>query len=183
MKKTAKLILYALFASLFCILSPLSIPVGSVPISLATMAIFVVSCLLGTRSVIPVCLYLSLGIFGVPVFSGGLGGFSVILGPTGGYLVGYIPCAFVSGWILERLSFRSSAIPFAFAVGNVFVYLCGMAWLMCSAMSHVAVSRAVFAGVLPFLPGDILKIAAASMLGTALRKRLHLSDYLQSPTR
>lgn len=181
MKKTARLSLYALFTALFCILSPLSIPIGPVPISLATLAIFITSCLLGTKSVIPVCLYLSLGALGVPIFSGGQGGFSALLGPTGGYLVGYIPCALVSGYIAERFSFRPSALPFALAVGNAFVYLCGTTWFMFSAMGHCTVRRAVLICIFPFLPGDILKIAAASMLGTVLRKRLRLSHAPPSP--
>ena len=90
----------ALFSGILCVLAPVALPVpGSpVPLSLATFAVYLTGMILGTKQgVLSVLVYLFLGTVGLPVFSGFSGGIGILLGPTGGYLLGYIPCVLVTG--------------------------------------------------------------------------------------
>ena len=153
--KTADTVVCALFAAIICVISPWSLPIsGEVPISLATAAIYLASACAGwKRGTVSVLLYIVIGALGVPVFSSFRGGLSVIAGPTGGYIIGYLPCAFICGFIIDR-------------IGNAV----GTAWYMFITKNPLIPSLA--GCVLPFLPGDAAKIAAASLLGYELRKRV-----------
>lgn len=92
------LTLTALMAAMLCVLGPLSIPIGPVPLSLATLVIYLSVYLLGWKwGLVSVVVYLLVGMSGVPVFSGFGGGLGRLLGPTGGYLIGYLPLAALSG--------------------------------------------------------------------------------------
>ena len=96
--KTRDMTLIAVMAALICVAGPLTIPAGPIPLSLATFAVYMAGSVLGKkRGTIAVALYLMIGIIGVPVFSGFSGGFQKLAGVTGGYLVGYLPCAYLSG--------------------------------------------------------------------------------------
>jgi biotin transport system substrate-specific component len=141
------------------------IPIGPVPIVLQNMFVLLAGLLLGPGwGAASVALYLLLGMLGLPVFSAGGGGIGHLLGPTGGYLAGYLPAVFTvgaisrAGWRGSRR--RSMAIDVLAAVcGSLIVYLCGVLWLQ--RVAGLTLPQAVAAGALPFLPGDALKIAAA----------------------
>ena len=121
----------ALLTAVICVVAPLSIQTGAIPISLATLAVYIAGICLGPRdAVIAVALYLLIGGAGLPVFSGWQGGLDKILGPTGGYIAGYIPCAIIAGVIIEVFGKNKIAYPIAMACGTVVLYALGTTWFI-----------------------------------------------------
>ena len=132
------------------------------------MAIYLTIILLDKkRATISVAVYLLIGFVGLPVFSGFTGGAGKLLGPTGGYLIGYLALSWVAGTVLERLE-RSMIL--ALSIGTVGLYLVGTLWLMFQ--SKLDFVTALSIGVLPFIIFDIVKIIAAVMLGNSIKKRI-----------
>ena len=167
MSRTRQLTLTALAAALLCVLAPLSIPIGPVPLSLATLVVLLMPYLLDTgKSLIAVALYLGLGAAGLPVFSGWTGGVAKLAGPTGGYLVGYLLLALAGGLTLRLTKGRFWLTAAGFAVGTLLLYVVGTAWLMIE--TGLSLPAALTAGMLPFLPGDAVKIAFAAKFGPLL---------------
>jgi biotin transport system substrate-specific component len=174
----------AVMTAALCIAAPFSVPVGPVPISLATLIILLAVYILGWKwGTVSVLLYLLLGMAGLPVFSGFSGGFVKLAGPTGGYLVGYIPLALITGLAIalsDRLFTtvsRHKAVWIrliqivGMLLGTAVLYTLGTAWF-CIIMD-CTVSYALTLCVIPFIPGDLLKILIAILLGPELRKRIH----------
>lgn len=169
--KTGNMTLTAVMAALICIAGPLVIPAGPIPLSLATFAVYLSGAILGKkRGTAAVALYLAIGIIGVPVFSGFSGGFQKLAGVTGGYLFGYLPCAFLSGLGAERAEKEGMKwiLPAAMTAGTAVLYTIGTAWFMIQTGN--ALGAALSLCVLPFLPGDAVKIAAAVFLTFPVRK-------------
>ncbi|MBQ3466458.1 MAG: biotin transporter BioY [Firmicutes bacterium] len=161
----------ALMAAVLCILGPLTIPVGPVPITLVPLAIFLSVYILGTkRGTIAVILYLLIGAVGVPVFSGFAGGFGKIAGPTGGYLLGYIFAALIAGWFIHRFNDNVVIQFLGMLLGLIVLYAFGTAWLSISA--GMDIKAAIAAGVLPFVVFDIAKIIIAILLGRTIKRRV-----------
>ena len=171
--------LCGLFAALMAICSLISIPLGftPVPVNLATLGVFLAGGLLGKKyGTISIAVYVLLGAVGVPVFAGFRGGLSVLVGPTGGYIIGYIAAAFLVGLLTELLvpkAGRSAgreilACIIAMIIGLFACYLLGTLWFMIS--THTGVWAALVSCVFPFLPGDALKIAAGAILTQKLRR-------------
>ncbi len=172
--KVKDMTLTAVMAALVCIAGPLTIPAGPIPLSLATLAVYLAGAVLGKkRGTLAVALYLLIGIIGVPVFSGFSGGFQKLAGVTGGYLVGYLPCAFLSGLGAERAEEESRIwiLPAKMAAGTAVLYTIGTAWFMIQ--SGNALGTALSLCVVPFLPGDAVKIAAAVMPTVPVRKAVY----------
>ena len=170
--KSSEQLRMTVYASLLAALTAagayLSIPVGPVPIVLQNLFILLAGLLLGSRwGLASVSIYLLAGTCGLPVFAGGLGGIGRILGPTGGYLVGYLPAVYVVGFISERTGQRAVFDLIAMVCGSIIVYVSGVAWL--KLLTGMTLGKTLTVGVLPFLPGDALKIAAALAIATALR--------------
>ena len=169
--KLRDLTLTAIFAALLCVASPWSIPIGPIPITLATFVIYLAGALLGwKRGTMAVAVYLLLGLAGLPVFTGFAGGAAKLVGPTGGYLVGYIPCALLTGILSERFR-RTWADVTGMLLGTVVLYALGTVWFCIEAGSPLG--HALTVCVLPFLPGDAGKIAAAAALAAVLRPALN----------
>ena len=163
-ERTALLAGTATFIALIAAGAWAAVPVGPVPVTLQTFFLLLAAPVLKRRAVVPAALYLLLGAANLPVFHSGLSGIGVLLGPTGGFLVGFVPAAAVAGLAYER---RSRALRAAgLAAGTLVIYACGVAWLLLSA--GLALPAAVLAGVLPFLPGDALKGAGVFLLGERL---------------
>ena len=164
----------AVMAALLCAAGPLTVAVGPVPLSLATFAVYLAAAVLGTkRGTLAVALYLLIGLAGVPVFSGLSGGFGKLAGVTGGYLVGYLPCALISGLPVQYG--QSSCAPgwrgpACMALGTAVLYAVGTSWFMLQTQNGLAASLGMC--VIPFLPGDAAKIAAATVLAAPIRKAL-----------
>lgn len=154
-----------------CILAPFSIPIGPVPISLTNLAIYFSLYVLGMKKgTISYLVYLLIGFIGVPVFSGFTSGPEKLFGPTGGYLIGFIPMAVLAGILIDKFS-SSRIISFlGMAAGTVICYGIGTAWLAWQA--HLDWKAALFAGVIPFISGDVIKIALAAIAGPEIRKQL-----------
>lgn len=167
-RKTA---IVGILAALICVFSPLSLPIGAIPISLSTLAVYVVSSSVNKKySVIAVAIYILIGAMGLPVFSSFTGGFQCITGYTGGYIIGYIPCAFIIGMLTDKYENKKIIYPLSMTAGTAVCYLCGTLWYMCRA--ECGFSQSVAICVLPFIIGDILKITAASFIGITLKNRI-----------
>jgi len=162
----------ALGATLICVAGPLTIPVGPIPLSLATFAVYLAGAILGARrGALAVALYLLLGILGVPVFSGFTGGFQKLAGVTGGYLLGYLPCAFLTGLGMEKAAEnRRWPLLLMMLAGTAVLYALGTAWFMVQTGNGLL--SALSLCVIPFLPGDAIKIAVATLLTFPVRKAL-----------
>ncbi len=164
--------LTAVMSALLCIAAPFSVPMPSaVPLSLATLAVYLTGALLGKRKgTAAVCLYVMIGLVGLPVFSGFMGGFAVIAGATGGYILGYIPCAFLTGLLTEFSGGKLRGMAAGMVLGTLVLYLFGTVWFILFTDSEAG--TAIVGCVLPFLPLDTLKIVAACALSLPLRDRL-----------
>ena len=159
--------LAGIFLALLCVLSPFSIPLGPVPITLATFFIYLIAAILDTKiSCTIVALYLLLGSFGLPVFSSFQGGFQVILGPTGGFLIGYLPCTFIISFFLKLMNKRKWAYPFLMICGTLILYTIGTIWFM--VYSNSSLLKSLYTCVIPFLIGDLFKIIIASFISIYL---------------
>ncbi|MGA2481437.1 MAG: biotin transporter BioY [Spirochaetia bacterium] len=134
------------------------LPFTPVPVTLQTLAVLLAGCLLGSgRGALAVLAYIGEGAAGLPVFSGGRGGFVHLLGPTGGYLLGFLAAAYIVGFLAERGTLRSwPGTLLTLVLGNVILYIPGVIWLG----AYTGMDKAVQFGFLPFLAGDVLKIAA-----------------------
>lgn len=158
----------ALFAALTAVGAFLSIPIGPVPIVLQNMFVYLAGLLLGSRwGLASVGVYLLVGAVGLPVFAGGLGGIGRFVGPTGGYLVGYLPTVFLIGKIARRDAPQIIADVLAMICGTLVLYACGVTWL--KIVSGMPLGKTLALGVYPFLIGDAIKIAAAAAIAKALR--------------
>jgi biotin transport system substrate-specific component len=138
------------------------LPFSPVPITGQTFAVLVVGASLGSRrGVASLALYLLLGLLGLPFFAGGTSGLSVLLGPTGGYLIGFIIAAWLVGLLAARgLDRKIPSALLAFLAGEMVIYLFGVAWLSL----YLGILHAIIAGFLPFLIGDAIKLAAAGFV-------------------
>ena len=163
--KTRRMTLCALFAALTAVCAQVVIPLGAVPVNLALLPLLLCAALLPVRYAVAAALvYIGMGAAGLPVFAGMAGGPGVLLGPTGGYLAGYVLCVWLAAWMIHRGVHRCLAM----GAGTAACYGLGAAWMMLSA--DISLSQALLTGVAPFLPGDMLKILVA----TYLAKRLYI---------
>ena len=183
-------------AALLCVLGPLSIEIGPVPLSLATFVVYLAGAVLGWKwGTMAVLVYLLLGMAGVPVFAGFTGGAAKVAGVTGGYLAGYLPCALITGLgstpalpfagrkakekafgLLASAGARRRIIRLALfmVLGTAVLYLIGTAWFMFQTGNGLAVSLGLC--VYPFLAGDALKIAAAVLIASPVKLALERMD-------
>jgi len=163
----------SLLAALIAAGAYLAIPIGPVPIVLQNLFVFLAGLLLGSRwGFASVGVYLFAGALGLPVFAGGLGGIGRLVGPTGGYLVGFLPAVFVIGLIAERAKENVLIEVIAMVCGSVIIYLFGVTWL--KILTNMTLSKTLAVGMYPFLPGDIIKIAVAIPIVRALRPILRV---------
>ncbi len=154
-----------------CILAPFSIPIGPVPISLTNLAIYFSLYVLGMKKAsISYLVYLLIGFIGVPVFSGFTSGPEKLFGPTGGYLIGFIPMAVLAGILIDKFSNNRMIAFLGMAAGTIICYGFGTVWLAYQA--HLDWKAALFAGVIPFILGDAVKIVLAAAVGPEIRKQL-----------
>ena len=174
MKKsdTKAMVFCALFATLIVILAQIQLPLpGLVPLSLATFGIMLAGLLLGWQyGLLAVAVYILLGAVGVPVFAGFKGGLAALTGPTGGYIAGYLPYAAIAGLNLKKAQDSFWGRCGLLALGTLACYALGTAWFMYATGRTLGESMTLC--VLPFLPGDGVKIALASFLAPRLRKAI-----------
>ena len=172
--------LVALFAALtvvFAIVPPIPVPLIPVPVTLQTLGVMLAGLVLGPRlALLAIGLYLALALVGFPVLPGARSGLAVFAGPTGGFLIGFLPGAWVAGWMARRAAQVaggecSAARAFwgnltaAVLGGALVVYLIGVPWL--AAVTGMDISKAIMA-VAIFVPGDIVKAVIAALVATRL---------------
>ena len=169
--------------AVMCILAPISIPIGPIPISLSTLVVFLSVFLLGTKwSAISCLIYLVLGAVGLPVFSGYTGGIGKLLGPTGGYIIGFVFTAIIAGMFLSYADKHFTGKKgvfiafFGMLVALIATYAFGTIWF--TIWSGTTFGYALTVCVLPFIPVDIIKLVIATILGRAVRSRL-MKSFLQ----
>ena len=170
-KTTQRLTLSALLCALCAVLSQIQIPLPPVPLSLSLLGVPLCGVLLGSRwGSAAVGCYVALGAVGVPVYAGFAGGVSVLLGPTGGFLIGYILCAWTAGALIQRFGASRLSLILSMAAGTLICYALGTAWF--SFVSGTNLAGSLSACVLPFIPGDVLKILLAASLCLRMQKPL-----------
>lgn len=167
----------ALMAALMCVLCPVSVPIGPIPISLSILVILLTVYVLGTwRALVSYTVYLLLGAVGMPVFSGFQGGLAKLAGPTGGYLAGFWLMILVAGIIMEKGKRNLLVTILGMLVGVAIDYAVGTAWFVFQTESTVV--HALDVCVYPFIPFDVAKIVIAVLLGSVVYKGLQRAKLL-----
>ena len=173
--KTRDITLIGVMAALICVAGPLSIQIGPVPISLASFAVYLAGAVLGwKKGPLAVAIYLLIGGVGLPVFAGFSGGFSRLAGVTGGYLVGYLPCALITGLGVSQPPAPQKPawhLPVMMVLGTLALYILGTAWFMAQTGNGLGASLGMC--VIPFLPGDAAKIVAATLIAAPVRRAVY----------
>lgn len=168
----------ALFAALLCILAPIAIPVGTIPVTLAVFVVMLAGIVLPWRQAGAALLaYLLMGLIGLPVFSGGQAGAAVFIGPTGGYLWCYLPMAVVISWICGRRELNVGRALLGNALALILCYATGTAQFML--IMDCSTAYALRICVVPFVLVDVVKAIAAAVLGVQIRKRLQIAGLLK----
>lgn len=167
-EKLRRVVLASLMAALTAVGAYIHVPIGPVPIVLSTLFVILSGLLLGSRwGLASMGLYLLVGAIGLPVFAGGKGGFAHFLGPTGGYLFGFLLASWLTGLISERS--RGSLIldVFAVIIGSLAIYSIGVPWL--KMVTQMSWTKTFTVGVVPFLIGDTIKAVVAVVLARSVR--------------
>ncbi len=163
----------ALGGAVICVLAPISIPVGAVPLSLSLFAVLVVAAILPARlALLSVLCYIALGAVGAPVFAGFIGGFQTIIGPMGGFIIGYIPASFV----VSYFSKKKVNMWILMTISTILCYILGVLWL--SFTTETSFTATLGATLLACAIPDALKIAAASLLAKAINKRINPKEVI-----
>lgn len=167
---TRNYVLTALFAAVTAVLAQIQLPIGPVPFNLAFFGMFLAGMLLTPMwAACAALLYLLLGVIGIPVFAGFGGGPAVLLGNTGGYLVGYLFVALATS-VAQHRSGKLPVVAAGMMLGIAICYAFGTAWFM--TLSGASLSAALGWCVLPFLVPDLCKGALAYGVGRMLAARL-----------
>ena len=168
--KTYEITMTALMAAVTCILAPLSIPIGPIPISFTNLAIYLSLYLLGwKKGTISYLIYLLLGLVGLPVFSGFTGGPAKLAGPTGGYIIGFIVMAVIAGLVIDNCH-KPLIQLVGMTAGTIVCYLFGTVWFCIVADSTFKAALGIC--VIPFIPADLIKMIIAMIIGPMIKKRI-----------
>lgn len=160
-----------MFTALMCAVAPIAIPMVPVSITLATLMVYTISSLFSFKiAPLIITLYVALGAIGLPVFSNFTSGVGILVGPTGGYIFGYILAAIVESLLITFYKNKKWMYPVAMVVATVVIYAFGSAWFMIYMKGKYTFAQTMMACVVPFLIGDSLKIVLSSILGIRLRK-------------
>jgi len=177
-------VICALFAALTAVCSQIMVPLPftPVPINLGLLAVWICGGLLGPkRGAIAISVYILLGAVGVPVFAGFNAGLGALAGPTGGYIIGYLPSVILFGLLVGRAekaeqgrkTLKTFLLIIAMGLPAMAVcYAFGTAWFMIT--TGMGLVESLVMCVIPFVPGDALKVVAAVVACEALRKPLRL---------
>lgn len=177
--KLRMMIVSALFAAIIGVLAQVTVPLPLVPITGQTLAIGLAATILGSRyGTLSIIIYLALGAIGIPVFAQMSAGIGIILGPTGGYLIGFIPTAFIIGYYLEKTSFSMLQAMIANVIGMFVALIFGTVWL--KIVADLTWTAAFAGGFLPFIIGGFLKAYLAAWTGIAVRNRLQSTSLLNN---
>ncbi|GFZ91989.1 hypothetical protein GCM10010978_32910 [Compostibacillus humi] len=177
-KRLRVLLNCSIFAAITAILAQVEIPLPLIPISGQTLAVGLAATILGSRQgALSMVCYMLLGAIGLPVFAGFSGGLQVIVGPSGGYIIGFIATAFVTGLILEKTKFTIPMALLANIVGMFVTLFFGTVHL--KFVLDLTWGAAMAAGVYPFLVVGFIKAFLASWIGIVVRQRLVQANLIQ----
>ena len=170
----------ALGTALMCVLSPISIPIGIIPISLATLVVYLIGCLLSPlKATLSVVLYIIIGLCGLPVFSKYQAGFTVLAGPTGGFILGYVLGVLLQSLFVTKFKEKKAAYIIGIIFSTIIIYAFGLIWFMIVTNGKYTFQQAMASCVYPFIPGDLIKLVIAVSVSYKLRP---ITDKLQDTT-
>ncbi len=167
----------AVMTALMCVLGPMSIPIGPIPVSLTNFAVLLAVYLLGMKGgTVSYVIYLLLGAMGLPVFSGFQGGLAKLAGPTGGFLLGFILTALIAGFVMERFYGHMVITMAGMMAAMLAAYFCCVVWFMIQMQCSVwyALTTCVF----PFVLIDVIKILAVIGLGKTIRNAMARAELI-----
>jgi biotin transport system substrate-specific component len=163
----------ALLAALLAASAVITVPLGAVPLTLQTLVLVLIALTQRpARAALTVGAYLAVGLVGLPVFSGMRGGLGVLLGPTGGYLIGFLVGAVAGAWVRERLeaTAASQVVVDAVAAATLVAIVYALGWLQLTLVTSMGAVPALLAGVVPFVVPDALKAVGAMALAPIVRR-------------
>ncbi|MGO5065336.1 biotin transporter BioY [Clostridium sporogenes] len=166
----------ALFATIIAVSSYITIPlpISPVPITAQGLAVMLAGCVLTpVQAALSMVTFLFMGAIGIPVFSGGTSGIGVILGKTGGYLIGYLIGVIIISLLVRKNKSLVSMLIACFIGGIVVVHILGSAWL--GQVTSIGIKKAFLLGSAPFIPGDIIKAVVSVLIGKKLSKSIKKS--------
>ena len=169
-EKIVEIVKIALMAAIISVLGPLSVPLPftPVPVSFTIMAVYLTSYLLGSKTgTLSVIIYILVGLAGLPVFSGFTGGAAKLIGPTGGYIIGFIFIAIIGGFFVDKFKGNFFLSLLGMAIGTAICYLFGSLWLAYQASMNL--KQALLAGVVPYVALDCAKMVIAVLLGKQVK--------------
>ena len=173
---TRDLIITALFTSLTAVGGFISIPIGTVPITLQTLFVILSGLILGARlGTLSQITYVILGLIGVPIFAGGTGGLTSVVSPTFGFLLSFIVAAYVIGKLTEKNKSVSNII-YSVILGSFVIYVIGVPYFYFIFTKYLGKSINFYSALkyacIPFIPGDIIKATISIILAKQLIPRL-----------
>jgi biotin transport system substrate-specific component len=165
----------AMFGAITAVGAYMIIPLPLVPLTMQTFFVSLAPALLGgALGALSQVIYVLIGVIGFPVFAGGKAGLGVLMGPTGGYLIGFIVGAYIMGKLIEIKEKPGFVwMASAMVVGHIALYALGVAQLML--VAKLSLGKAFAVGVVPTLPGGILKILAAALVAVKLRDKIRVT--------
>ncbi len=165
--KIKELVYFAFFTALIAVSAFLSFPIGSVPFTMQTFTLYLCALILGSKKAsLAVLFYLFLGLIGFPFFSGAKSGLAAFLSPTGGFLLAFAPTVFIAGMAKGKNLIQTC---FFLVLSLVFLYTCGTLWL--KEILDISLQKAFTFAAAPFIIPDMIKIALAYFLYSALLKQ------------
>ncbi|MBQ7488823.1 MAG: biotin transporter BioY [Clostridia bacterium] len=168
---TRSIAITAFFAALTAVCSQIQIPLPYVPINLALLSVHLSGALLGSRrAALAQIVYLLLGLIGLPVFSGFTAGPGILFGKTGGYMLGYVLCALIDGHIVRTKDAAPYVMMLHMLVGTIVCYFFGTIWFM--VLTRISLALSLSYCVIPFIPGDIIKIIVSALLAKRLAPQM-----------
>lgn len=179
------MVVTAVFASIICVGAFTSVKAGDVPFTLQSFAVFLALGTIGwKRGTVSVLIYLLLGAAGVPVFAGFKSGFGILLGPTGGFLIGFLFIGLVYGAVsglLKKTRLNGLVVKLiSFVAGNAVLYLFGcliFAFVYLKKVDVSSITAAFTACVVPFLIPDTVKLVVAALISQRLEKMKIMQKY------
>jgi biotin transport system substrate-specific component len=181
--KTREMILVSMFAALTAIFAQFTIPLpfSPVPITMQELAVCLAAAILGSRlAALSQLIYITIGLIGMPVFSGGTAGLARLMGPTGGYITGFLLSSFVIGRIVEQRPLPTVRRTFlAMLCGLLVIYTCGM--LQLSLVAGITLRAAFVSGVAPFIGMAVIKIVLGATVASPVRTVLIRQNLLYVP--
>jgi len=183
----------ALMSAVFCVLAPISMPIpfSPVPITFGTFVLYLTATVLGyKKGSISVAVYLLIGLAGLPVFSGFTAGFTKLIGPGGGYMIGYLPAVLLIGWLADKVMKQENVdgkqgrqgvrMAGILVCGAVLCYTFGTVWFLIVMDGTYTIGQAFFVCVLPFLPFELIKIVLASVIALPVKQKLKRAGLLEA---